>query len=218
MITFEDIEAFCDKNSDRAVTKRPFLYKDHIVGTDSMVMILVPIDLMPVLPDDVVERNAHLDYVFKTDGASKNVKLSEFVDVLKRLPRIDEYVEGDEETILCANCNGDGSVEFEHYDIYGMRHTIYEDCPCCDGTGYSQLPSKVKSGRTLIDNKFYLEIDGKFYSACFIEKIVNSLLKSGVEETTLYQGENTLTFIGADNVKYLVMRHLTGSSNIKMNI
>lgn len=43
----------------------------------------------------------------------------------------------------CFQCNGDGDVLIEFYDIHNVKHLIDHDCPVCIGTGYLSLTQIV---------------------------------------------------------------------------
>ena len=65
---------------------------------------------------------------------------------LSECPQVDEEIETGKYK-KCKECDGSGEVEWEYFDNKGSCHQRDFDCPCCDGSGYSDEPITKKQAR-----------------------------------------------------------------------
>ena len=123
----------------------PFKQCDKYFATDAMAMIILPINEAELnYPER--ERPKCDAIIPKEETMNIEMRVSELEE--KLIPEmIEEFTEEEKETD-CAECRGDGEVEFE-YDT--LKETFYykTDCPGCEGSGTIKHTEEKPTGKTI---------------------------------------------------------------------
>ena len=155
MNQLELFKMFCGNDEIRPAMLLPFEWNGKICATDAHKLIRCD---KAFLEFELTNPHKGLN----TDAAIPKITCNRIVanklEDFEVFKTADELVKNGKD-IECVECDGDGEVEWE----YG-RHTKTDECPVCDGSGYSSESRLVPNGKKTFEKDAYLTIDGVFFN------------------------------------------------------
>lgn len=164
---------FVDEESDRDFIQKPFYNPryNEVWASDYYILLMIK----------DYENNPDLTKNLRCPEIGKAIHEVLLIDELKAklqdIKLVDEFKE-----IKCEECGGSGSVKWEYYSDRQQRtFFLNEDCPECDGFGYSK---KIKTGRKVIAEEEDILLNGVRFAAKYINILVQAMELLGLREVT----------------------------------
>jgi len=163
--------SFCDKdNTYSKWMNSPFILGDNrVYATDGKILGYIETvfirDQYPTL-DGTLESSIK-DVIPKT--LNKNIKypLKNLIDKLKEIELVDDF-DIEEEEVECAECNGEGSVEWEYND-----YQKFDTCPKCEGRCINYVEKKEPNGKKIYKTEKSVQIYNSMFNPNYIQKLIN---------------------------------------------
>ncbi|MDR2129584.1 MAG: hypothetical protein LBP56_00200 [Odoribacteraceae bacterium] len=120
------------------------------------------------------------------DTVNKRVLTRKFIkDSMSKAPLVDETMETDE-LLPCEVCKGRGQVTWTFED-YEKK----DDCPACNGSGYSIEHKRVPTGNKIPDPEFKIKIENKTFRLELVKVLFTAMELAGVNKVTMHYNNST---------------------------
>lgn len=172
-------EPYIVRPNCRPALEKPFVWKDYIVATDTYALLMIKKELLEDSFEEV-KYAPNIENAIHEENCNLLLYRIVIGNALQRLPRIDEYIEVSPK-VLCHECDGSGEVRWEYEDKNYETHHKYDDCPCCDGSGYVKDAVKRPSGRTIPDRDSTIVINGVFAAASAFQRLLDTMKSLNVD-------------------------------------
>ena len=163
------LKSIIKSNEYSSWMEKPFTIGNNVYSTDCYCMIKVNKELVSVFDYCQKEESSNI-IINLFDFKQKNL-LTIDVELLKhdlaKIPLVDECGNSDTEG-KCKECDGDGTVEWEY-----QSHMKEMDCPECDGDGVITESNKLKTGRKIKAEGYFIDFNNTRFTTCIIEELIN---------------------------------------------
>ncbi len=136
--------------------------------------------------------------------ADSTLSVKSIREALEKLDTVDEY-KFQADYLDCGECEGTGEVNTTYTDKKGKTHFITIPCPVCEGSGFSDKPERIKTGRKVLPPESTLSFRGKHYKAAGMEKIATLAEELGISKMTILNeggsGKRIILFQLTDNIQ-----------------
>lgn len=182
------LNEFVSTDGYRPILEHPFLQNGYVCATDTHVLIRIREDLAagkyeeqdkPAVTKIIPQPNCEIIFpISKIEDALKRINLNERSKFLCE----------------CDECRGTGEVNWEYVDKSGHRHTMYEECPVCDGEcelhlGYARFIA-INGHNFAAWTLFLLRATAKIYGVDSV--IIRCLSKKGSSLVEIVDGVEIL--------------------------
>lgn len=169
----ELLNLYTAKDDYRPVLQHPFLQDGKVCATDGYMLIRIdaakcdgeysdkPEGLTPPITAPVIP----------TPNTSEPLTRQQLEEALRQAP--------EEESRKCPDCGGSGLVQWEYTSKIGERHTRYEECPVCDGSGEVATYTAITCQFTLHGSPFCRHI---------LEVLLRTMKLLGTDTLTIIAG------------------------------
>lgn len=197
MEQIELFKMFCGNDGIRPVMLLPFEWDGKIYGTDAHKLIRCDKTFLEFeLTNSYKPINAEACIPKINCNRIVANKLEDF-DVFKTE---DELIKNGED-IECSECDGEGEVEWEY-----RHHSKMDDCPVCNGSGFSSESRLVPTGKKTFPQYAYLTIDGVFFNINIFKSIFEAQKIIGEEIISLNKVETYKpAFFRIGNYEFVIM-------------
>ncbi len=201
----ELLNLFVDEHDIRPYFREPFLnanYKGEVWATDGYSLLFVNRECLSG------EYPTHRLTMPKFIGKSCTTVITQDAlrVALSECPQVDEEIETGKYK-KCKECGGSGEVEWEYIDLGGFSHQRDFDCPCCDGSGYSDEAITKKTGKKVPDKRACVLVDTMIAAVGQMSRLLKAMELLGVDEVrhVITSKKGTNLFIVNDDIKILIM-------------
>ncbi len=99
--------------------------------------------------------------------------------------------------VNCPHCDSENEVEWKFVDRDGDTHSMWAECPCCNGTG--DVPNGINQ---------YIEINDCIVNAHFMLILYQTMIELGIDKAEVSFGKmHQLLFTIADGIDIVMMSH-----------
>lgn len=148
----ELLQLFVGDDDRRPKFLRPWREGAYVFASDTYILIRVKEELTDA--DYPSYGDGKTNSLFPTCPTTGILTSEKLAAVISNAPLTDEEMEIGED-VECEECNGEGTVTWEYKD---WRKEF--DCPCCDGTGYSERVRYKRTGNKVIAYDAAVKING----------------------------------------------------------
>lgn len=176
MEQLELFKMFCGCDEIRPAMLLPFEFNGKIYATDTHKLIRCDKSFCEFELTNT-HKPLNTESAIPTINCNRIIKTKlEDFDIFKTE---DEFKENGKD-IKCIECDGDGEVEWEY-----EHHTKTDDCPVCDGSGFSSRTKLVPNGKKTFPKYAYVTIDGVFFNINILKSIFEAQKMIGDEIISL---------------------------------
>jgi hypothetical protein len=162
MEQIELFKIFCGDDEIRPAMLLPFEWSGKIYATDGHKLIRCDKSFIEFELTNP-HKPLNCEAVMPKENCNRIVKTKfEDFDIFKTE---DELVKSGKD-IKCIECNGEGEVEWEY-----KYNTKMDECPECDGSGFSSESRLVPNGKKTFGILAYLTVDGVFFNINIFKSI-----------------------------------------------
>lgn len=175
----------------------PFVVGSKAVSTNGHTLVAVP-----KWAGEYADESARTKGVYPAEAnCHTELSLEEIKVALSRVPLVDEFTETDN-TQGCKECGGDGSVEW----VYST-YTKDDDCPACDGAGYTGVVVRKPTGRQVLNDTSLIRIGVCYFAAPKLLELVDvaDLMNTEYLHLVLQTDYNRATLFLIGDVEVLIM-------------
>jgi hypothetical protein len=205
----ELLNLFVDEHDIRPNFHEPFLntkYESEVWATDGYSLLIVNHEcLSGEYPTQEITMPKLMDKNCTTVITQDALRIA-----LSECPQVDEEIRTGEYK-KCKECGGRGEVEWEYFDNKDFCHQRDFDCPCCDGSGYSDEPITKKTGKKVPDKRACVLVDTMIAAVGQMSRLLKAMELLGVDEVrhTITSKKDTNLFIVNDDIKILIMPYMS---------
>ena len=164
----------------RPALQSPFPFGDSVWATNTNVMLRVSKERLdgdyPVV-EGCPNPHASLEGCKPNFGGTLTIE--KLKQALAKCPQVKEVV-----TIVpehaCAECGGEGEVDWEYTTKDGLRYCQEFECPMCEGAGIISA-KRMATGRDIPSSHYLLKVNGVLIQAQNIQKMVDTMELLGSE-------------------------------------
>lgn len=194
-----------EEGSIRPAFEKPFLCKGLVCATDTKVLLMIREDLL----EDKFEAVKHAPDVYKVIPARNcDLKLNRnmLASAINSLPMKDVMREASP-AIPCAECDGDGQVEWKYEDRNYYDHTRWSECPCCNGTGLLKKAVMESTGKKEPDYYALIILNGVGFWGINLQILLDTMDYLGISEVQIQSldAEKACLISIADGIGFLIM-------------
>lgn len=113
-------------------------------------------------------------------NCDKVLTLAAIDKALELCPQCDEQVKA-EDPIPCAECNGEGTVKWTYKGNNFRLYEMEDECPVCDGRGFSRGALFVKTGRNVPVDGSTVHMGGGLYLGTTMQRLRDAMSLLGVD-------------------------------------
>lgn len=188
-----------DAESMRPVMMKPFEQDGYVCASDTHILICV------------AKRYITNDY--STDKTTPNVSRvvpehnPQFAITIDNLRSafVQRGINYDELTVDCPYCDEECEVEWKFEDNDGDTHTMWAECPCCNGTGF--IPNGISH---------YIEIKERTVNAHFMLILYQTMIELGIDRAEVTIGDmQQILFTIADGIDIIIMPSILNNKRNK---
>ncbi len=178
-----------DAEEVRPVLMNPFEQNGYVCATDTRILIRVA---KRFITDDY-STDKHTPDVASVMPEHNPISAISVQTLRGEFVRL--QMDYDTDSVDCPYCDEEGDVEWEFTDSDGDRHTMWAECPCCDGVGL--LPNGYNKKCQVI---------GATINAHYMLLVYRVMSTLGVDTTEITRGDREqILFHIADGIDVLVM-------------
>jgi hypothetical protein len=175
------LDMYVARDDLRPVLQAPFTQGGYVYATDARILIRIRESV--VTGSYPVAENPNNSRFFIETNREETITIQQLEELLSRVEMIEEtHVVG--KSVTCEECGGSGLVYWEH-----GRYEKEDDCPACDGSGYSQQERKVITGNMTLNKLAPVKLGGRTFSAGYIQTIVQTMELLGIHEIAMRYNE-----------------------------
>lgn len=165
----ELLQLFVGDDDRRPKFQRPWHEGAYIFASETHILIRIKEELTET--DYPSYDDGKINNLFPTCPPTGILTREKLAAVISNAPLTYEEIEIGED-VECEECNGEGTVTWEY------KHWKDEfDCPCCDGTGYSERAQHKRTGNKVIAYDAAVCINGgKYNTATFRAQFLDLIL------------------------------------------
>lgn len=205
----ELLNLFVDKDDIRPNFHEPFLnakYESEVWATDGHSLLIVNHEcLSGEYPTRELTMPKLMDKNCTTVITQDALRVA-----LSECPQVDEEISTGKYK-KCKECGGSGEVEWEYFDNKGFCHQRDFDCPCCDGSGYSEEPITKKTGKKVPNEMASLQVDAMIVAVAQMSRMLRAMELLGIDEVrhVVSSKNDANIFIVNNDIKILIMPYMS---------
>jgi hypothetical protein len=167
--TDKALNSIIKQNDMRVWMNTPFLLGNYVYSTDAHSLIRFrKEDLSEIYKECSKPNNA--EYASKLYNVEfkdiLEIKVNDLKKAIDKVPFVEEYENTDLEG-KCNECEGSGEVEWEY-----EGHLSDFDCPVCNGEGSLTESKRIKTGRKVKDEGYFIDINFSRLRIAMIEELI----------------------------------------------
>lgn len=198
----ELLSLFYDKDDIRPSMSAPYLKNGYVCATESHILIRIKAETLNGEYKEVDGLNLTLPRY----NCNFTISLQDIKTALANIPQVEE-VKRFGGNVICQECNGEGEVEWEYRDKRGHYYYDYFECPACNGSGYLDAPTSIKTGKKIPDLDSPIRVRNEPIRAAFIEILGKAMEIIGVDKVwCVHQASRKpVIFRVDDNIEIAIM-------------
>lgn len=204
-INVDILQDFCNPESNNEWYNEPFINDGYAVATDAHTLISIKQEMVySANPIETCDKK-FLEFVQTQEASTTDsliLNVNTLIEALKKLPS------DQEETHICQDCKGRGTVEFDYHAYNDHVYNIEAECPVCCGSGLDASYEYLKMLRAWV-NKTQCAINIKdiWFNPKYIENVAYVMKELDFVQCKMkYSSNNKLcVFELNDDIKIYVM-------------
>jgi hypothetical protein len=204
-INVDILQDFCNPESNNEWYNEPFVNDGHVVATDAHALISIKQEMVYSAKYIETCDKKYLEYVQTQEASATDsliLNVNTLIEALKKLPS------DQEETHICQDCKGRGTVEFDYYAHNDQVYNIVAECPVCHGIGIDDSYEYLKMLHVWVSKtQCAINIKDIWFNPKYIENVVYVMKKLDFVQCKMKYSSNRelCVFELNDDIKIYVM-------------